>query len=89
MSRARLCVPAELRDLLLEFTVSCLLEQPQDVAAYAADFFARLRDSKREQAALDGQQAKAQTPDDSIISDEDGNSDAQLHNFLTFRNGTH
>lgn len=89
MSRSRLCVPAELRDLLLEFTVSCLLEQPQDVTAYAADFFARLRDTKREQAAINGQQsaAKAQTPDDSIISDEDGTpaplhscTIAQLHN---------
>ncbi|XP_077292919.1 cAMP-dependent protein kinase type II regulatory subunit isoform X1 [Arctopsyche grandis] len=72
MSRSRLCVPAELRELLLEFTVSCLLEQPADVTAYAADFFCRLRDARRAPPAPAPAASRvAHTPDDSIISDED------------------
>lgn len=40
-------VPDELRDILLEFTVSYLLEQPSDLMDYAVDFFTKLRDKRQ------------------------------------------
>lgn len=41
-------VPDELREILLDFTVNYLLEQPQeDVVTYACDFFNRLRENRK------------------------------------------
>lgn len=42
----RIQVPNDLREVLLEFTISYLLEQPGDVIVYAADYFSRLRESR-------------------------------------------
>ena len=44
----KIYVPDELREILLDFTVNYLLEQPQeDVVTYACDFFNRLRESRK------------------------------------------
>lgn len=75
MSRAqgqRIQVPDELREVLLEFTISYLLEQPGDVVAYAADYFTRLRDSRHTQIVYEGAAATASSPDESVLSQEEG-----------------
>nr|CAD7407779.1 unnamed protein product [Timema cristinae] len=64
----RIIVPDELRDLLLEFTISYLLEQPSDIIDYAADFFNKLRESRTTALiTLDN----PESPDDSVISTEE------------------
>lgn len=43
----RINVPNELREILLDFTVNYLLEQPpEDVVTYACEFFNRLKESR-------------------------------------------
>lgn len=69
----RIQVPDELREVLLEFTISYLLEQPGDVIGYAADYFTRLRDARVTSILFDGAPPEeAQSPDDSTISREEG-----------------
>lgn len=50
----RVQVPDELREVLLEFTISYLLEQPGDVISYAADYFNRLRDARCSSLLFEG-----------------------------------
>ncbi|XP_044735985.1 cAMP-dependent protein kinase type II regulatory subunit [Chrysoperla carnea] len=71
MSRAaqRIQVPDELRDVLLEFTISYLLEQPGDVVDFAVEFFTRLRDNRTTQR-VEGV-ADVPSPDESVISREE------------------
>ena len=38
-------VPPELQDMLLEFTVACLINRPDDLVDYAVEYFTHLRDS--------------------------------------------
>lgn len=73
----RIQVPDDLREILLEFTISYLLEQPGDVINYAVEFFTRLQNN-RTTTIVRG--PAAGTPDESIISDEEGTT---LH--LLFR----
>lgn len=71
MSRAqvqRVQVPDELREVLLEFTINYLLEQPGDIINYAVDYFTRVRDTRT--ANLDG---TVSSPDESVVSHEEGN----------------
>lgn len=42
----RIQVPDDLREVLLEFTISYLLEQPGDVVEFAAEYFSRLRENR-------------------------------------------
>lgn len=60
-------VPDELRDVLLEFTISYLLEQPPDVVEYAVEFFTKLRDNRTNIVAP----PRTGSPDDSVASAED------------------
>lgn len=63
----KITVPDDLRDVLLEFTISYLLEQPGDIIDYAVDFFTRLRDARRTQLIhTDGHQTCSSTPDESV-----------------------
>ncbi|XP_015518685.1 cAMP-dependent protein kinase type II regulatory subunit isoform X1 [Neodiprion lecontei] len=67
----KITVPDDLRDILLEFTISYLLEQPGDIVDYAVDFFTRLRETRQTQiVAPSQQQSNAQTcsstPDESV-----------------------
>ncbi|XP_046750806.1 cAMP-dependent protein kinase type II regulatory subunit isoform X1 [Diprion similis] len=67
----KITVPDDLRDILLEFTISYLLEQPGDIVDYAVDFFTRLRETRQTQIiAPSQQQSNAQTcsstPDESV-----------------------
>ncbi|GJQ66639.1 Pka-R2 [Trypoxylus dichotomus] len=71
----RIVVPDDLREVLLEFTISYLLEQPGDVVSYAADYFTRLRDNRTAAIVFagesSGQVATPSSPDDSTISKEE------------------
>lgn len=71
----RIQVPDELREVLLEFTISYLLEQPGDVINYAADYFTRLRDSRTTSIIYEGTgggATAASSPDESTLSREEG-----------------
>lgn len=46
-SRPRCDVPPELTNLLLEFTVNVLVEKPDDIVAFAANYFAKLREERQ------------------------------------------
>ncbi|XP_011876086.1 PREDICTED: cAMP-dependent protein kinase type II regulatory subunit isoform X1 [Vollenhovia emeryi] len=62
----KITVPDDLRDVLLEFTISYLLEQPGDIIDYAVDFFTRLRDARRTQLIQADGQTCSSTPDESV-----------------------
>lgn len=66
-SSSRISVPEDLREILLEFTISYLLEQPGDIIDYAVDFFTKLRQNRLN--TLPTEQAPT-TPDEQL---EDGN----------------
>uniref|UniRef100_A0A161M7N7 cAMP-dependent protein kinase type II regulatory subunit n=1 Tax=Triatoma infestans TaxID=30076 RepID=A0A161M7N7_TRIIF len=44
----KIAVSNEFRQMMLEFTVTYLLEQPQDPVAFAAEYFQRLRSAERD-----------------------------------------
>ncbi|EFN81960.1 cAMP-dependent protein kinase type II regulatory subunit [Harpegnathos saltator] len=62
----KITVPDDLRDVLLEFTISYLLEQPGDIIDYAVDFFTRLRDARQTQLIRPDTQTCTSTPDESV-----------------------
>ncbi|PSN49339.1 cAMP-dependent protein kinase type II regulatory subunit [Blattella germanica] len=62
----KITVPDELRDVLLEFTISYLLEQPGDVVEYAVDFFNKLLENRTAALRLG---EGVDSPDESVISD--------------------
>lgn len=64
----KITVPDDLRDVLLEFTISYLLEQPGDIIDYAVDFFTRLRDARQTQLIQDTQPCAS--PDESVDEGE-------------------
>lgn len=45
--KQRIQVPDSLRDVLLEFSIAYLLEQPGDVVDYAVEFFSKLQESRK------------------------------------------
>ncbi|KAG6796815.1 cAMP-dependent protein kinase type II regulatory subunit isoform X1 [Apis mellifera caucasica] len=63
---SKIIVPDELRDVLLEFTISYLLEQPVDIIDYAIAFFTQLRESRQTQLIQDPAQTTTSTPDESV-----------------------
>ncbi|XP_012254994.2 cAMP-dependent protein kinase type II regulatory subunit isoform X2 [Athalia rosae] len=63
----KITVPDDLRDILLEFTISYLLEQPGDIVDYAVDFFTRLKENRQTQMIQsNAQQTCSSTPDESV-----------------------
>ncbi|OAD60651.1 cAMP-dependent protein kinase type II regulatory subunit [Eufriesea mexicana] len=62
----KITVPDELRDVLLEFTISYLLEQPVDIIDYAVGFFTQLRESRQTQLIQAPAQTGSSTPDESV-----------------------
>lgn len=70
---ARVQVPDELREVLLEFTISYLLEQPGDVVSYAAEYFNRLREARASAQLYEGAgPSDTLSPDESTLSKEEG-----------------
>ncbi|GFT41513.1 cAMP-dependent protein kinase type II regulatory subunit [Nephila pilipes] len=46
MSDRQISVPPVLENILLEYTITVLVENPDDIISHAADYFSRLRDSR-------------------------------------------
>lgn len=70
-SKQRIQVPDSLREILLEFSIAYLLEQPGDVVDYAVEFFTKLQENRKTQG---GQGDAPASPDESIMSVEEGKS---------------
>lgn len=68
--KQRIQVPDSLRDVLLEFSIAYLLEQPGDVVDYAVEFFTRLQENRKTKIVP----TEAPSPDESILSHEEGKS---------------
>lgn len=66
--KQRIQVPEALRDILLEFSISYLLEQPGDVVDYGVEFFTRTQENRKTQMVT----ADIPSPDESVISHEEG-----------------
>lgn len=66
--KQRIQVPEALRDILLEFSISYLLEQPGDVVDYGVEFFTRAQENRKNQMVT----AEIPSPDESVISHEEG-----------------
>ena len=49
-------IPGQLQQLLLDFTVSCLVERPADLVDFAADYFSQLRQRRQQQPTTQQQQ---------------------------------
>lgn len=75
----KITVPEDLRDVLLEFTISYLLEQPGDIIDYAVDFFTRLRDHRRTQL-IQADNTCTSTPDESV--DDEGESCVTIYLYM-------
>lgn len=73
--KQRVQVPDSLRDVLLEFSIAYLLEQPGDVIDYAVEFFTKLQENRRATVGIgDGaaQDDVPPSPDESIMSLDEG-----------------
>ena len=75
-------VPPQLEDLLLEFTVNVLVNQPDNLVAYAVEYFTRLNESSNKYSGANNKLAPADTnnvqdgaasdQDDSMMSEDEG-----------------
>lgn len=71
-TQKRIQVPDGLRDVLLEFSIAYLLEQPGDVVDFAVEFFTKLQESRRAQFVP---AKEPLSPDEeSVISQDEGKS---------------
>ncbi|XP_055536403.1 cAMP-dependent protein kinase type II regulatory subunit isoform X1 [Wyeomyia smithii] len=64
----RIQVPDGLRDVLLEFSIAYLLEQPGDVIDYAVEFFSKLQENRKTTMITSNEPV---SPDESIMSHEE------------------
>uniref|UniRef100_A0A1A9WT70 RIIa domain-containing protein n=1 Tax=Glossina brevipalpis TaxID=37001 RepID=A0A1A9WT70_9MUSC len=79
----RIQVPDELREVLLEFSISFLLEQPADVVDFAVDYFTKLQAARKiAPAAHDGggEEAKGSSVEE---EDEEEEGQAVFRQILT------
>lgn len=67
-AKQRINVPDTLRDILLEFSITFLLEQPDDVIDYAVEFFTRLQEKRN----AERRSQELPSPDESVMSTDDG-----------------
>lgn len=68
-TKQRIQVPDSLRDVLLEFSIAYLLEQPGDVVDFAVEYFTKLQDNRKTTMV----QVEMPSPDDeSIMSADEG-----------------
>lgn len=70
-------IPRELQEILLDFTVHYLVEQPGDVVDFALEYFSRLNASRR--STNDVQHSD----DESMLSDDEAPSNGNVQNFFT------
>lgn len=77
----RIQVPDSLRDVLLEFSIAYLSEQPKDVVDYAVEFFTKLQEKRNHSNNMVS--VEINSPDEeSILSQEDG--EFTVFFFLTY-----
>lgn len=69
--KQRIQVPDSLRDVLLEFSIAYLLEQPGDVIDFAVEFFSKLQENRR--TTIIPTQEIQSPDDDSVITQDEGN----------------
>lgn len=62
MSKQKVTVPDSLRDVLLEFSIAYLLEQPGDVIDFAVDYFSKLQTNRAQTGGIGV--TKPTTPDE-------------------------
>lgn len=69
MSRqsGKITVPENFRDILLEFTINYLIEQPGDIVDFGIEYFTKLRDSRQSGAQ---KLTHSESNDDSLSMDE-------------------
>lgn len=70
MSKQKVTVPDSLRDVLLEFSIAYLLEQPGDVIDFAVDYFSKLQTNRAQTGGIGIGVTKPTTPDE--ISQDEG-----------------
>ncbi|KAF4524294.1 hypothetical protein B566_EDAN005350 [Ephemera danica] len=63
-------IPDQLRDVLLEFTISYLLEQPSDLIDFGVDFFTKLREN-RSTTIIKVNSADGGSPEESVVSGDE------------------
>lgn len=73
-------IPRELQEILLDFTVHYLVEQPGDVVDFALEYFNRLNASRR------SANATTHSDDESMLSDEEAPSNGNPIHFCWFLN---
>uniref|UniRef100_A0A1A9ZE04 RIIa domain-containing protein n=1 Tax=Glossina pallidipes TaxID=7398 RepID=A0A1A9ZE04_GLOPL len=71
----RIQVPDELREVLLEFSISFLLEQPPDVVDFAVDYFTKLQADRK--LASGKQEGNGEEPKGDSLEEEE--EDEVLH----------
>lgn len=77
--KQRLHVPDSLREVLLEFSIAYLLEQPPDVVDFAVEFFSKLQENRKSSIVSP---EEVQSPDnDSMNSNDD---DGKKHFLFCF-----
>ncbi|XP_055921817.1 cAMP-dependent protein kinase type II regulatory subunit isoform X3 [Eupeodes corollae] len=69
--KQRIQVPDALREVLLEFSIAYLIEQPGDVVNYAVEYFTKLQESRNSGAALLLKQSDLPSPDESVMSQDE------------------
>lgn len=69
-------IPRELQEILLDFTVHYLVEQPGDVVDFALEYFSRLNASRR--STNDVQHSD----DESMLSDDEAPSNGNVDNLV-------
>lgn len=94
-------IPSQLQQLVLDFTVICLVERPADLVEFAADYFAQLRQRQQQQREAGGGLSVAGSAahgnghgpesDDSMLTDDSddpspGRSTCHLFFFSFFFN---
>lgn len=76
-SKTRIVVPECLREELLEFSIRYLVEDPGDVVDFAVEYFTKLQEKRRNEAK--GMVEHDQSPDESVMSVDEGNLFNILH----------
>ncbi len=79
-------VPPELQDMLLEFTVACLINRPDDLVDYAVEYFTHLRDSSSRPHGFLAKKSSEEINGDvqSESSDEDPDFGTHYRPFRSF-----
>uniref|UniRef100_T1L305 RIIa domain-containing protein n=1 Tax=Tetranychus urticae TaxID=32264 RepID=T1L305_TETUR len=81
---SRLEVPQELTNLLLDFTVSVLINKPGDVVDYAASYFNRLKDERKAPIRCQTTSSSSSTTAATITNQTDKHLDEENENEDSF-----